>query len=148
MEIKQELTEELRSGEVTLIAERNGVYYRSYGPGVKPIVTPMKNSRDFFKGASVADKVIGKAAALLLILSGAEYVYGETMSEAAVSVLEADSVAYAFGQKVKYIKNREGNDMCPLEKCVSETENPAEAWILIGNKIAELMKQKEGKVSE
>lgn len=147
MEIRQELTEELRSGEVTLIAERNGNCYRSCDTGVKPIVTPMKNNRGFFSGASVADKVIGKAAALLLILSGAEYVYGETMSEAAAAVLEENSVAYAFGQKVRYIKNREGNDMCPLEKCVAETKNPAEAWTLIENKIAQLMREKEGKIS-
>ena len=147
MEIKQELTEELRSGEVTLIAERDGVFYRSSGLGVKPVITPMKNNREFFKGASVADKVTGKAAALLLVLSGASYVYGEIMSESAVKVLEENSISYGFGQKVQFIKNREGNDICPLEKCVAETDSPQEAWELISAEVSELMNWKDGKIS-
>lgn len=67
-------------------ADLHSIVYQASGKGVKPIVVPMRTDHLFFKEKFVADTIIGKAAALLLALSGARYVYGEIMSQAAIPV--------------------------------------------------------------
>ena len=122
-------------------ADEQQIIYRASGIGVKPIISPMRDNRAFFRDKYVADTMVGKAAAMLLILSGARYVYGEMMSKSAVAVLEANGVALDYHQLVEYTKNRAGTGMCPLEQCVLEEKDPKAAWTKIENKIAQLMKQ-------
>ena len=50
------------------VAWRKGICYQAAGMGVKPIITPMRDNRNFFAGMQVGDTIIGKAAALLLVL--------------------------------------------------------------------------------
>lgn len=120
-------------------ADEHSVLYQTSGKGVKPIISPMRTNRAFFSGKSVADTTVGKAAALLLVLSGAKYVYGEVMSQGAVSVLQENGITFEYGQLVEYTKNREGTGICPLEECIQDEVDPAVAWIKIENKISELM---------
>lgn len=120
-------------------ADEHSIFYQTSGKGVKPIISPMRTNRSFFSGKSVADTTIGKAAALLLVLSGAKYVYGEVMSQSAVSVLRENGIIFEYDQLVEYTKNREGTGMCPLEQCIQDETDPAIAWTKIENKIAELM---------
>ncbi len=97
--------------------------YTSDKKGIAPVMDRMKEDYGFFKGAIVADRVIGKAAAMLLISSGAAKIYGELTSEHSFAVLEAAKAAnpdfeYSVGEVVPYIINRAGTDMCPMEKTV------------------------------
>ncbi len=102
--------------------------YTSDKKGIAPVMDRMKEDYHFFQGAIVADRVIGKAAAMLLISSGAEKIYGELTSEHSFAVLEVaksvnPSFEYSVGEVVPYIINRAGTDMCPMEKTVL-TLNP------------------------
>ena len=117
------------------------VFYRESGIGVKPLVTPMRIDRAFFKDAQVADKVIGRAAALLLVLSGASAVYGAVMSRTAMEILDRYGVPYEYGSAVPYITNRTGDGLCPLEQCVLGETCPETGWEKITRRIAELMKK-------
>ena len=131
----------IQSGAYTCVAaDEQRILYQASGLGVKPIISPMRDNRAFFQNKYVADTMVGKAAAMLLILSGAKYVYGEMMSQSAARVLEKHGIPYAYGQMVEYTKNRAGTGMCPLEQCVQGEEDPAVAWTKIEHKIAELMK--------
>lgn len=122
-----------------VVAAEHSVFYQTSGKGVKPIIFPMRTKRSFFSEKSVADTTVGKAAALLFVLSGAKYVYGEVMSKGAVSVLQENGIKFEYGQLIEHIKNREGTGRCPLEECVQDEVDPAVAWIKIENKISELM---------
>lgn len=57
----------------------------------------MRTNRAFFSGKSVADTTMGKATAVLLVLSGAKYVYGEVTSQGAVSVLQENGIIFEYG---------------------------------------------------
>ena len=69
-------------------------------------------------GASVADKVVGKAAAMLLVRGGAIEVYAEVLSEPALEVFKRHNVPCVFGEFVPNIINRNKTGICPMEQAV------------------------------
>lgn len=89
--------------------------------GVADLYNLMMNDAEFLKGASVADKVIGKAAAALVILGGVTMVYAEVISRPALLLLRDAGVDTYFHTVVPYIRNRDGNSQCPLDRaCYNE----------------------------
>lgn len=133
----------IKNKDYSCIAVKNDtVFYKEKGIGVKPIISPMRQNKNFFKDSFVYDSVIGKAAAALLALSGAVYVYGEIMSESAIEVLEKSNIKYEYSHKVDYIKNRTNDGLCPLENSVKDEFDLEKCFIKIETKINELMNQK------
>ena len=86
---------------------------------------------DFFRGAAVADKVVGRSAALLFLYGGVSQVYAGVLSVPAEEVLRAHGVPYACGERVPMIRNRTGDGFCPMEQRVLTTEDPAEAYAVL-----------------
>lgn len=111
--------------------------------GIKPLMIEMRKDKQAFKGASIADRVIGKAAALLVILGGVHELYGEIVSEAACEVLEAEHILYEYGKKVPYIANRSKTGKCPMEETVWEIDDANQAFEALELTIARLMASKE-----
>ena len=135
------IVELVKEGSCTFASFDGKSYYEASGIGVKPIITPMRENMGFFKGREVADTIIGKAAAMLLVLSGARAVYGKVMSKSAVEVLTAHGIEFSYGTLVEYIENRSGDGMCPLEDSVKDEEDIHKAFIKIEKRIEELMKK-------
>ena len=78
------------------------------------------------KGFSAADKVVGKAAAILYVLLKVEAVYAPVMSEGAISVLAENGISAFYDKKVSRIINRTGDGLCPMEQAVSDVTDPEE----------------------
>lgn len=110
--------------------------------GIKPLMVFLRENKSAFKDGVIADKVIGKAAALMAVLGGASAVYGAVMSEAAKQVLENNHIYYEFGRLVPYIENRTRTGRCPMETAVWEIDDPLAAFDALEMAIAELMKNK------
>ena len=135
--------ERIRAGEHTCIVLQNGkIVYEAEGRGVSPLMRLYDNDIEKLKNAEVADKIIGKAAAMILHLGGAKAVHGEIMSRSAVEYLSAKGIEHRYGRYVDIISNRTGNGICPIEKSVLETDDPEEGIKLIKETIAVLMSQK------
>lgn len=129
--------------DVTCAVVQDGaVVSTGRGMGVKPLLSIFNSTPQLLKGAAVADTVIGKAAAMLLIHAGAVAVYGEVMSRPAVQALEAHGILHAFGTVVPMIVNRTGDASCPLEQSVADIDDPAAAMQALTRRIAELMQGK------
>lgn len=109
--------------------------------GIKPLMTKLRRDKNAFCGGVIADKVVGKAAALMAVLGGAQAVYGKVMSEGAVEVLEAHRIEYGYDELVPYIVNRTKDGKCPMEETVWEITEPAEAFEALERTIARLMKK-------
>jgi hypothetical protein len=90
-------------------------------------------------GGVIADKVVGKAAALLFLLLGPEAVYAATISVPAEKVLNSAGIRLEYEQKVGRIINREGTGPCPLEHAVLGIEDPYEALDIIHRTLTDLM---------
>lgn len=91
-------------------------------------------------GYSAADKVVGKAAALLFVKCGVIAVYAETLSETGRAVLEEYGIAYEYQMLAEQIVNRAGTDICPMEKAVLHCNDAETAYALLKNKLKELSK--------
>ena len=72
----------------------------------------------------IRDKVIGKAAALMIVRLGAGRVYGETISDLGVTVFEAAGLPYSYGQRVPRIA-------CKTEEILAEVDDPEEAYRIL-----------------
>ena len=81
------------------------------------------------RGFSVADVIVGKAAAILVVKAGIAEVYGEVMSVSARDYLSNHNIHCSFGTLTERIINRKGDGICPMEQAVAET-NDCEAGYL------------------
>lgn len=106
--------------------------------GIAPILERIE-AGESLRGMAVADKIIGKAAAMLLLCGGAESVYGEVMSKQAKALLEDAGVTVSCGTLVKAIRNRTDTDICPMEKAVASLKAPAEAPAVLRATLNRLM---------
>ena len=135
----QQLKEKLKEDEATLVAKVKGEIYESHLHGIGPILNPMKENQHFFEDAIVVDRVIGKATAMLLVLSKVQYVYAYVMSEKAKEIIDLYDIEYGYEETVPYIINRTHDGMCPMEKTVYEMTDLDEAFEALKNKQKELM---------
>lgn len=102
---------------------KNGEIKDFYNPRVQDIVSILKQDKNALQGAIIADKVIGKVAASLLIVGGVKEIFANTLSEFAIPVLEENNIKYAYNNKAKYIINNTKTGMCPMEnKFKDETD--------------------------
>ena len=120
MEIK-ELKKILHEGIYSCVIYNNGTVRTFSQKGVIDLYTLLKNELSFLEGAIVADKVIGKAAAAILIIGKVKSVYANIISCNALTLLSEAGIETQFGQEVPFIQNRNQTDCCPLEKnCYKE----------------------------
>lgn len=141
MSIKEEIVN-LIDENCTFVVYKNNEFEKRSGIGVKPIMECLREDRSYFKECLVADKIIGKAAAMLLTASDVSYVFGKVMSKTAIEVLDHFNIEYSYSELVPYIKNRDNTDKCPLEKAVWDLKEPDEAFRIVEDTIKELMKNK------
>lgn len=105
--------------------------YSSSARGIRPLTDLLSSNREMLRGASVADKIVGKAAALLMAAGGVKEVYAGTIGRAAANVFERFGIKFSYGNVTEHIKNRAGNGMCPMEQTVRYVDDPADAEIAI-----------------
>ncbi len=66
--------------------------------------------------AVVFDKIIGRAAAILLVYAGVKEVWTPTISRSGKAHLMKNEVKIGYKNLAECIKNRKGDDLCPMEK--------------------------------
>ena len=95
------------------------------------------------RGFSVADLVVGKAAALLFVKSGIANVFAKVISESGKKILDKYRIYCEYEILTDKIVNRAGTDICPMEKAVSNIENPDEAYEALQHRIQAMREQKQ-----
>lgn len=129
------LIDELKANNYALIAS-NGYY--STDSGIKPIISKLNDDLHYFKDLSVADKIVGKASAMLLALSGAKEVKTIVLSKSGKDILDKYKIAYTYEQLVDYIVNRKGDGMCPMEETVKDIDDLDLAYIKLNERIIKM----------
>ncbi|MDD2753492.1 MAG: DUF1893 domain-containing protein [Candidatus Portnoybacteria bacterium] len=92
------------------------VIYKSKKQRLAPLIFCLKKHKAQMRGATVFDKVVGRAAALLLIYGGVKKVMTPLISRGALIVLARGGAKVEYQKIVKCILNKEGDDLCPMEK--------------------------------
>ena len=109
-----------------VVAKENEIVYKSEGKGLQSLISLYKNDVNTLENSSIADKVIGRAAALILVDSNIKEVYADLISQNAIDILDKSNISYEYKSQVTEIRNRDNTGMCPMEelslKCVSADE--------------------------
>ena len=108
--------------------------------GVADLYDLLQEDPAFMKGASVADKVIGKAAATLMVLGQVKDVRVHTISQPALHLLQEAGIPVSYDEAVHHIINRDHTGWCPLEQASRDLHSPEEIYPVIQNFIAEQRK--------
>ncbi len=112
--------------DATLVAVRGDEIITVTDRGVKPPLRWVLDHKNL-KGFSVADKVVGKAPALLYAILGPDAVFSPVMSWTGRAVLVASGIAVSHDLLVPHIKNRANDGQCPMDASVTNVWEPYEA---------------------
>lgn len=118
----------------TICLCRDGDCIYSDKKGIAPMMGFIAEGMEL-GGYSAADLIVGKAAALLFVRSGIVSVFAKVLSEKGKSILEKYGVYFEYETLTDKIVSRDGTDICPMEKTVSGTDSPDEAYELLLDKI-------------
>ena len=133
----------LRDGQAACVVLRDGEIVRAEtGRGVAPMIRLYEDGA--LQGAYVVDKIVGKAAAMLMTLGGVSGCYALTVSRAALDWFAGHGIPVEYEVCAEYIVNRNGDGMCPMEQTVKELTDATEALTALKQKIAELRKRSGG----
>lgn len=102
-----------------------------HNPGVRDLFELVAHEPHFLDGAVVADRVVGRGAAMLLALGRVERVYAKVISSQAYEVLHDADIKIDYGTMVNNIINRDGDDICPVEKLTMTISDPELAFVKI-----------------
>lgn len=119
--------ERLSQGTYTLVLVNGARELVSDKSGISPMLDFLRSGEDM-RGFSAADKIVGKAAALLFVLAGIKEVYAEVLSEEGRRTLERHSIPAEWNKLVSQIVNREGVGVCPMERAVKDIDEPKAAY--------------------
>lgn len=138
----EQLCDILRSGHHTLAVRSASGEIRTFdGRGVGDLYRLLSEEPDFLRGAFVADKVVGKAAASLMMLGGVKRLHTGVISSLAISLLAGSDVVVDFDSEVPHINSRSGEGWCPLETKCKDCVTPDECLCRIKAFMAEISKK-------
>ena len=80
------------------------------------------------EGASVADRVVGKAISLLCVYAGIREVYAEVLSRKAKAVFEENEIPCEWKELVDDILDLNRSGVCPFEKAAADISDPERAY--------------------
>lgn len=114
----------LEKEDLSLVVVKDSeVIYKSYEKGIKPMYYVATSLPERAKGSSIADRVIGKGAAMLCKLLEVEEVYSPLISETAIQVLKKANIPFTYEKSCPYIMNMNKTGLCPVEKIAVEFED-------------------------
>ena len=124
----------LKERGLSLVIVRDGeVIFESKFRGIIGLIRAINVLGGDLSSYSVADKVVGRAAALLLAYSRAGEVYAAIISELGLSTLNEYGIRVEYDTIVPKIMNRRGDDICPFEKISLTISSPKEAYERLKN---------------
>lgn len=130
----------LVSGGFTCVLCKGERLYTSGERGVAPMLDMLAGGTEL-NGFSAADKVVGKAVAMLFVCAGVTEIFAQTMSKPAAEFLDNRGVKYGYEQLTEKIINRKGDGVCPMEQAVAEIDDEWLGKAAIEKRLSELRKE-------
>jgi len=101
--------------------------------GVKDLFRLLHEEPALLQGAFIADKVVGKGAAALMILGRIDCLYTDVISSAALELFRSAGIEPQYACEAPHIINRTGTDICPVEKLCADCRTAEECLPLIAD---------------
>ncbi len=120
----------LKKNDLNLVITKEGkVIFETRKPGIDGFLEAIDELNQNLVASSVADRIVGVAAAMLFAYSQVASVFALTISKGGVNVLESNGIKYHFEKKVANILNHNRTEMCPFERAAIASKNSSEAYI-------------------
>lgn len=117
-----------------VLIKKGKLIYRSKKQGLAPLVFCLKYKKNILHGAIVYDKIIGRAAACLIIYGKAKKVMTPVISQSAITIFKKHEIPAEYIKITGKILNKKGDDQCPMEKMSSGKSAKEFACLLINKK--------------
>jgi hypothetical protein len=124
------------TGNSLMVYKEGELIFESKLAGIRPHLVAIDELGEELEGTLMVDKILGRAAAFLVIYSKAAEAIGAIVSTPGKQVLEKYGVKLGYSQEVPHIKMDNGVIYCPFERMVQGIVDPVEAY----NSILEKMK--------
>ena len=95
-------------------------------PGVRDLYRLLHEEPEWLRGAFVADRVVGKGAAALMVLGGVRKIFADVISFPALELLNNSGIPVSYTLSVERIENRSRSGLCPVETRCMRCTTPEE----------------------
>jgi iron complex outermembrane receptor protein len=130
----QAMLDSLNNNQLSLIVRNDGVTTSYSSQGVEDLLYLFRNEPERLKGAVVADKMVGKAAAALLIAGGVKEVHTNFITTPALEMLKQADIHGTTYDEVPMILNRDGSGQCPIESLLNDAQTAEECVEILMNR--------------
>jgi hypothetical protein len=130
----------LQKGYSLVLVKGGKLIAAKEGRGIRPLLELVEERGGELQGASLADKVVGRAAAFLAAYVGLAGIYTRIISKPALDVLRKYGIEVAFAHQVPAILNRQKTGLCPMETLSATFKEPGEAPGKIRERLQELQR--------
>lgn len=127
-DILRKLMEILHEKDCSCVIYKDKDLSLHYQRGIRDLFAVLNSNPEKLSGALIADKVVGKGAAALMLLGKVMAVYADVISSPALNLLDAGGCEVFYDTLVPNIINRDGTGVCPVESLCLECKT-AEACL-------------------
>jgi hypothetical protein len=114
---------------MTLCIVKGGkILFESRSHGVASFLTAVQEHKGNLERSCVADKIVGKAVALLCVHFKIGAVYADTLSRPAKAMFERCSLYLEYGQLVENVLDAKRTSLCPFERLIRNVLDPGDAY--------------------
>jgi hypothetical protein len=118
----------LRSDSLAFAVVKDGeILHIGTRDGIGELIETFDNLGPNARGACLADRIVGKAVAMVARRAGLIAVYSPLASAAARDALALDNIPLECDHLVPLILNKRGDGTCPMERLTASIENPEQA---------------------
>lgn len=134
------LIRELQEGGWSCVVGKGTVMKTFSRRGVADLYDILHDEPELLNGAFIADKVVGKGAAALMILGKAARLHTHIISTPALCLLRKAGVLVDSDMETDYIINRDGTGRCPVETLCDGISEPEDMLPMISDFLSRIRK--------
>ena len=127
----EQMLNQLNANSLSLLVRNHGLTTQHENRGVQDLLTLIQNDPKRLKGAVVADKIIGKAAAALMIAGGVKEVHTNIICTPARELFENADVVVKAREEVPMILNRDQTGQCPIDSRLNDAATVEECVAIL-----------------
>ena len=124
-----------KSGNSLMIYKNGELLFESDLGGIRPHLKAINEHGGNLEGTLMVDKILGRAAAFLVVYSKAAEAITNIVSTPGKQVLEDNHLKFSYREEVAHIKMKDGVIFCPFESMVQGINDPVEAYAAIVEKM-------------
>ena len=120
---------ELYEENLTLaIVKNSAVLYETKSHRISGFLDAVEKLGGKLQGASLADRVAGKAVALLCVYAGIREVYAAVLSRKALAVFKEHKISVQWKELVENVLDADKSGVCPFERAAADMSDPERAY--------------------